>query len=162
MGIFRCDVYASCLYGARRLGWPGRFAPCPPRCALLLYLRKTPGPPKPGAGRALVRESLHKSKPVIASAAKQSIFACQSITYGSPRRCAPRDDGLMQTFPSAATYEVRSHAYRANRSTRFRQSRLGRVFGACVVPEPRRRPKHHGLRCTRLITVGVTAVSCTT
>jgi hypothetical protein len=46
------------------------------------------------------RESLHKSKSVIASAAKQSIFACQSTTYGSPRRCAPRDDGLMQTFPS--------------------------------------------------------------
>ena len=45
-------------------------------------------------------EPLHKSKPVIASAAKQSIFVCQSSTYGSPRRCAPRDDGLMQTFLS--------------------------------------------------------------
>ena len=46
-----------------------------------------------------LREGLRKSKPVIASAAKQSIFACASNTYGSPRRCAPGDDGLMQTFP---------------------------------------------------------------
>jgi len=38
-----------------------------------------------------------KSKPAIASAAKQSILVCPSITNGSPRRCAPRDDGLMQT-----------------------------------------------------------------
>ena len=60
-------VYARCAYGARRHGRPGRFAPCPPRCALLLDLRKTPGPPEPGAGCALVREPLHKSKPVIAS-----------------------------------------------------------------------------------------------
>jgi hypothetical protein len=43
-------------------------------------------------------ESLHKSKSVIASVAKQSIVACQHGTYGSPRRCAPRDDGLMQIF----------------------------------------------------------------
>jgi hypothetical protein len=49
---------------------------------------------------ARYRESLHKSKSTIASAAKQSIFARQSSTYGSPRRCAPRDDGLMQIFPS--------------------------------------------------------------
>jgi hypothetical protein len=41
---------------------------------------------------------LHKPKPVIASAAKQSIFACLSCTFGSPRRCAPRDDGLVQPF----------------------------------------------------------------
>jgi len=45
------------------------------------------------------KEALHKSKSVIASAAKQSIFAYQSIIEGSPRRCTPRDDGLMQTFP---------------------------------------------------------------
>ena len=45
------------------------------------------------------KEPLHKSKPVIASAAKQSISACESCTYGSPRRCAPHDDGLLQTFP---------------------------------------------------------------
>ena len=50
-------------------------------------------------GAVKPREHLHKSIPVIASAAKQSIFACQSSTYGSPRRYAPRDDGLMQTFP---------------------------------------------------------------
>ena len=56
----------------------------------------------------LPRESLHKSKPVIASAAKQSIFACQSTTYGSPRRCAPRDDGLMQTVPSAARTQIKT------------------------------------------------------
>jgi len=42
---------------------------------------------------------MHKSMPVIASVAKQSIFACQSVTYRSQRRYAPRDDGLMQTFP---------------------------------------------------------------
>ena len=45
------------------------------------------------------KESLHTTQPVIASGAKQSIFACQFCTYGSPRRCAPRDDGLIQTFP---------------------------------------------------------------
>jgi len=44
------------------------------------------------------KEHLHKSIPVIASAAKQSIFACESCTYGSPRRYAPRDDGHKQTF----------------------------------------------------------------
>ena len=50
------------------------------------------------------KEHLHKSIPVIASAAKQSIFACQLITYGSPRRYAPRDDGLMQTFPNCMKF----------------------------------------------------------
>jgi hypothetical protein len=40
-------------------------------------------------------EHLHKPKPVIANEAKQSIFAFQACTYGSPRRGAPRDDGLM-------------------------------------------------------------------
>jgi len=33
------------------------------------------------------------------SAALQSIVACQACMDGSPRRCAPRDDGLLQTFP---------------------------------------------------------------
>jgi hypothetical protein len=47
----------------------------------------------------IAKEALHKSQSVIASAAKQPIFTYQSITYGSPRRCAPRDDGLIQTFP---------------------------------------------------------------
>jgi general secretion pathway protein I len=50
---------------------------------------------------------LHQSKPVIASAAKQSIFACPSCTDGSPRRCAPRDDGLIQTFPHAPSRQAR-------------------------------------------------------
>ena len=54
---------------------------------------------KAGYLAATFREGLHKFKPVIASAAKQSIFSYQSSTYGSPRRYAPRDDGLMQTFP---------------------------------------------------------------
>jgi hypothetical protein len=58
------------------------------------------------------KEALHKSKPVIASAAKQSIFACQSNTYGSPRRCAPRDDGLMQTFPKF--FGVLRHTFNKN------------------------------------------------
>ena len=44
-----------------------------------------------------VREGMHKPKPVIASAAKQSILVSESRTYGSPRRCAPRDDGLMKS-----------------------------------------------------------------
>ena len=44
-------------------------------------------------------EFLHKSKPGIASPANQPNFACQACADGSPRRCAPRDDGLMQTFP---------------------------------------------------------------
>ena len=52
------------------------------------------------AQMASPREHLHKSKPVSASAAKQSMLACPSCTDGSPRRCAPRDDELMQTFPS--------------------------------------------------------------
>ena len=47
------------------------------------------------------KQALHQSKPVIASAAKQSILLCPSCTDGSPRPCAPRDDGLMQTFPHA-------------------------------------------------------------
>jgi len=51
------------------------------------------------------KEALHQSKPVIASAAKQSIFACQPGTYGSPRRCAPRDDGRMRTFPQEALHQ---------------------------------------------------------
>ena len=45
---------------------------------------------------------MHKSKSVIASAAKQSIFACPSITYGSPRRCTPRDDAPVQIFLSSS------------------------------------------------------------
>jgi hypothetical protein len=49
----------------------------------------------------LPTDAMHKSKSVIASAAKQSIFARQSTTDGSPRRCASRDDVLMQTFPSS-------------------------------------------------------------
>ena len=50
---------------------------------------------------------LHKSQPVIASAAKQSIFAYPSCTDGSPRRCAPRDDGLIQTYPHAPARQAR-------------------------------------------------------
>ena len=57
------------------------------------------------------KEHLHKSIPVIASAAKQSIFACQSITYGSPRRYAPRDDGLMQTFPNCMEFILTARAH---------------------------------------------------
>ena len=45
-------------------------------------------------------KALHVSKLAIASAAKQSILACEACTYGSPRRCAPRDDGRMQTIPT--------------------------------------------------------------
>ena len=37
---------------------------------------------------------------VFASAAKQSTWAYKLSAYGSPRRVAPRDDGLMQTFLS--------------------------------------------------------------
>jgi len=50
---------------------------------------------------------LHQSKPVIASATKQSIFAYPSCTDGSPRRCAPRDDGLNQTYPHAPARQAR-------------------------------------------------------
>ena len=45
------------------------------------------------------KKALHNSKAVIASVAKQSMLACQSITGGSPRRCAPRDDAILRTFP---------------------------------------------------------------
>ena len=53
------------------------------------------------------KQAPHQSKPVIASAAKQSIFAYPSCTDGSPRRCAPRDDGLMQTFPHPPAPQAR-------------------------------------------------------
>jgi len=38
------------------------------------------------------RNPSHKSKPVVASEEKQSIFACQSSTDALPRRYAPRSD----------------------------------------------------------------------
>ena len=57
------------------------------------------------------KEHLHKSIPVIASTAKHSIFACQSITYGSPRRYAPRDDGLMQPFPNCMEFILTARAH---------------------------------------------------
>ena len=41
----------------------------------------------------IATEGLHKPPSVIASAAKQSSSLAQSHTDGSPRRCAPRDDG---------------------------------------------------------------------
>jgi glucose-6-phosphate 1-epimerase len=58
-------------------------------------------------------EPLLKSKPVIASVAKQSILASESITDGTPRRSAPRDDGLMQALPGSLRF-----AFSANDSTR--------------------------------------------
>jgi acetyl-CoA carboxylase carboxyltransferase component len=66
----------------------------------------------PGAVRAAaetmspipnVKEALQKSNPVIASAAKQSILYSESSTNGSPRRYAPRDDGLTHTFPLSSS-----------------------------------------------------------
>ena len=45
----------------------------------------------------IASEGLHQPGSVIASAAKQSSSLAQSRTDGSPRRCAPRDDGR---FPS--------------------------------------------------------------
>jgi hypothetical protein len=44
-------------------------------------------------------EHRHKSERAMASNAKQTTLACESVTYGSPCRCAPRDDRLMQIFP---------------------------------------------------------------
>ena len=35
----------------------------------------------------------------MASKAKPSTLACESGAYGSPRRCATRDDRLMQALP---------------------------------------------------------------
>jgi len=46
-----------------------------------------------------VREGMHQPKPVMVSAAKQSSLVFESRTFGSPRRCAPRDYGLMKRFP---------------------------------------------------------------
>jgi len=46
----------------------------------------------------LLKETLIYSVLVIASAAKQSMPHKESTTYGSPRRCAPRDDGINQRF----------------------------------------------------------------
>ena len=51
---------------------------------------------------AMGREPLKNFKPVIASAAKQSISDFESSIDGSPRRDAPRDDALMQTSPRPA------------------------------------------------------------
>ena len=50
-----------------------------------------------------VKEALQKSNPVIASAAKQSILYSESSAYGSPRRYAPRDDGITHTFPLSSS-----------------------------------------------------------
>ena len=47
---------------------------------------------------ARLKEALHKTMHVIASAAKQSTLVGASSLCGSPRRYAPGDDGLMQTF----------------------------------------------------------------
>jgi len=58
-------------------------------------------------------EPLQKSKPVIASVAKQSILDSESITHGTPRHSAPREDGLMQAFPGSLCF-----AFSANDSTR--------------------------------------------
>jgi len=44
------------------------------------------------------REHRQKSERAMASNAKQYTLACESGTYGSPRRYAPRDDRLVQTF----------------------------------------------------------------
>jgi hypothetical protein len=52
------------------------------------------------AGQGL-QEALNNSKARIASAAKQSSFSWKSSTDRSPRRCAPRDDGRMQSFLKA-------------------------------------------------------------
>jgi hypothetical protein len=54
-------------------------------------------------------EHLHQSKPVMANEAKEFIFAFQSCAYGSPRRCAARDDGLMQTFSIHFFIELARH-----------------------------------------------------
>ena len=56
----------------------------------------------------IATEGLHKPKSVIASAAKQSSSLAQSHTDGSPRRCASRDDGRMQIFPSFQIRRVAS------------------------------------------------------
>ena len=47
----------------------------------------------------IAREGLHKPPSVIASAAKQSSSLAQSRSDGSPRRCAPRDDGRFPSLP---------------------------------------------------------------
>ena len=49
----------------------------------------------------VVRETLQKSLLVNANAVKQSKNLLKSIIPGSPGRCAPRDDGVLQTFLSA-------------------------------------------------------------
>ena len=56
---------------------------------------------------------LHQRKTVIASAAKQSNGACPSCTDGSPRRCAPRDDGLIQAYPHAPARQARGFTLHA-------------------------------------------------
>ena len=48
----------------------------------------------------IATEGLHKPPSVIASAAKQSSSLAQSHTDGSPRRCAPRDDGRFPGLPT--------------------------------------------------------------
>jgi hypothetical protein len=48
-------------------------------------------------------EDMQKSKPVIASAAKQSSITSELNTYASPRRCAPGDQGRMQNFPQVTS-----------------------------------------------------------
>jgi len=47
---------------SRWIELPGRFAPCPPACGLLLDLRKTPGQPNP---EPAVWLEPHKAKKLI-------------------------------------------------------------------------------------------------
>ncbi len=56
----------------------------------------------------IATEGLHKPPSVIASAAKQSSSLAPSRTDRSPRRCAPRDDGRIQSFPTLQTRRAAS------------------------------------------------------
>ena len=77
------------------------------------------------------KETLINLKSVIASEAKQSTTAIKSTTYGLPRRCAPRNDEVVQSLPNyldSATTRGMTMLVTANADTatfgRFKPSKL--------------------------------------
>ncbi len=105
-GTFRCEPCCVCcswrgqfslcaalvgFSGARR-GTPRCFAPCPPACGLLLYLRKTPGHPAPGGpacGPGITR--VDGVPAVQASCIRFRAFACSNAPFAAAARgCLPQ------------------------------------------------------------------------
>ena len=59
MGTFHCELHGH-EHSLRWIWPPGRFSPCPPRFALLLYLRKTPRQPNLGRLGCIMKFELER------------------------------------------------------------------------------------------------------